>query len=897
MIKKIACVMLALFMMLSTTIAANGGFIYSSQYAPSEDSVELNWFSKDQWEIIEGIRDIKTRNTSSSKLLYIISDKQADRMAIESVFEDGVDLSAYNEIAVEFIVSDGVECTYKITYYYDGGSFSDSVKSDAGSRNIAYFRLPSEKSDSIKKIEISVYSDNNDLNYFAVSSFSADSNRTYSYGQIYQSRRIYSESSNVNYYDDHVEVVSKKSEGSLICELLEDFEKESALVVVELDSSYTGIVTLENLSTDQSYSTAMYAGIAKYSFLLSDLEKNMKFSFSEGDASKNMSVKLLSLKVVQIPEEEKALGTVESCMYENGKLIIKGTVDSEATIEYIDSVIAVYKVPYNYNGENLKTPVIEANLSTFYEIEFPVSYDYTQYKYVVALKNRKTIVPVSSPVYAVSKPTLDHLSQGCDVGLHDVGNAAFFESEAEKIVIDVYTNKLFVSVDEIAAIRYTYRDNVYYINSEYANELSASASFITSVGGKVYFRVLSSESGKFDFNINRISSVGEMCAAAGYIGSHFENIEGVIALSGFSYKNNFTENVKQASELLGLFVSSFRSQNRNAEIFVSISEGYEHIAPLLARYNELSCIEDVGVVYECTKQSRAANEIKALCDSAALFGSSFRSSILFWKVDKSNATSGVFNWLYERAEQKNVSCVVFSIGDSMTTDEISDVLAGLYADDYLRYEFEAFKSDIEFRGQYKLWDFTQSYNTFGWLAGGACSMPETAKSVFNDKRVIRSSFTPTDDKEGILVGWFEGVTDLSAADVLIVDLAVDGNKIGEIPVSIVLGGNGIRAEYNTEIGSGESSINLNLSSFPQSNRVEYIAVIANSSFNATFEIYDLSIVSNTLSDDELKATVTSETDNYGGNTNLYVFFVGVVMSAIVVFIALSKKKTVKQNNG
>lgn len=895
MIKKTVSFMLAIVMIFSMVIISSGGFMHPEQYEPSPDSVKLDWFKKDLWVAVEGVRDIQTRNASSSNLLYIISDKQADRMAVEASFEDGVDLSAFNELAVEFVVSNGKECTYKVTYYYNGGSFSDTVKSTKDSRNMAYFRLPSEHSDRITKIELSVYNEKNDLNYFAVSSFSADSNRTYSYGEVYQSRRVFSDTANVNYFEDYVEVLPKGEQTDIECELLTDFERKNAIVVVELDSSYTGTLTLENPTTGKSYSNTMYAGVSKYSFILENLQKNIKLSFSEGDTSKNASVRFLSLKVVKITREEKAYGTVESCVYENGKLTLKGTVDSSATINYIDSTIAVYKVPYNYNGEKLEKPEIETDISTFYEIELPVSYDYTQYKYVVAFKSKKEVVPISAPVYAVAKSTLPILNQECDVGLHNVGSAAFFESEAENIIIDVYTNKLFASADTIAATRYTYRDNVYYINSEYANELSTSASFITSVGGNVYFRVLTGESGKFDFNINKISSVGEMCAAASYIGGHFGQIKGIIALSGRSYEDDLYEDVKHTSELLGLFVSAFRSQNSNAELFAAVSEGSEHIAPLLARFNKLNCISDIGVVYECVKQSNAANEIKTLCDSAAIFGNAFRGSILFWTVDAVNATSGVFKWLYDKVEQKNVSCLVFSVPDSMTTDEICDSMAGLYSSEYLRYEFEAFKSQLDFRGRYELWDFTQSYNTFGWLAGGACSMPETVKSQFNDKRAIQSIFNPTDDDEGILVGWFEGVTDLSAADVLLVDLAVAGEQTSEIPVSIVLGGKGIRAEYNTYIVGGENSINLNLANFPQSNRVEYIAVIVNSSFNTTLEVYELSVISSTLSNDELKESIRINDNSTDDGSNIYVFLIGVITSAFVVFIALSKKKTVKQN--
>jgi len=874
-----------------------GGFVHKFEKVQYEDSIELNWFDKDSWEAVSGVSDLNIRITGSSKAIYVISNKDGEAIKLSCTFEEKVDLSAYNELTMVALVNNGEGCTYSITYHYDGGSYTDSATSRNNSKNTVFFRLPPENSDSIKRIELTVDNEAGNINYFAIEGFTADNNRTYSYGERFLSRKVSVSGGDAAFYDDYVEFVPSESGAYILCDLISDYGQKNVLAVVEIHSSNAGILTVENPSTGKTISTAMYSGTASYSFKLSELEKNLRISFSEGDISVENPFRFISLKIIPLTAEESTkLGTIDSCVYENGKISVRGTVDSDAAIEYINAKIALYKIPYDYSGELPADSEAEMSISTVYEIEAAADYDYTKYKYIIALKTKNKAVPIADPVFAIGKSSLPMVSQDCRIGLHNAESSAVFESETEDVVLDVYTDHLFATSGKIAAVRFSYRDNVFYIDSDYVNELALNIDFFTSVGEKVYLRLLSDEEGEFVFDASQPSSVELMCAAAAYIGSHFEKASGVILLSGFHYGDDPEKKAEQASSLTGLFASALRNVNEKIEIFVSLSKENGYISALLAENNKKNGVSNIGLVYECKDQTYAVSEVKSVCDAASAYGSPFRRSVVFWKVKRDAASAEQFKRLYENAEQSAVSSVIFSVSDAVTSDEIYNCFEGIHGSEHRKYSFEAFEAEVDYRGEYKLWDFTEAYNTFGWLAGGSCSAPETAKSLFEEGRALRSIVTPDYDNEGILVGWFERITDLSVADILRIDLAVSKKHSNNIPISVVVGGNGVKAEYKTQLNNGSHSVCLDLSSYPQSVKVEYIAVIIESDREATLEISGVSMFSRTLSDDELQSSVKQTSESIESYSYFYVFIGAVVSSAIIVFLALSKKKTQRNND-
>lgn len=897
MAKKIVSLILSLYIAISMVFTGAAGYTYAGSLKSYDGSFKLEWFEKDKWEIVSGVKEIIVRNVGSSNLLYVTSDKQDKAMTIAYESEEPLDLSAYNEIVVGFVVNIGSDYLYEITYYCEGGIFSDTVAGDnKSSKNTVHFKLPPEASDRITKIEITVDSNSERPSFFTIDGFYADNSRTYSYAERFMSRRLTSLSGAAQFYDDYAEIIPDENGALIECELMTQYKDESVFAVVEVSSPYAGMLTVENPSAKKTSSTAMYAGTAKYSILISGLQDRIRIGFSGSENSDELPIRFVSLKLISIEENKtESLGTIDTCTYEKGKITVKGTVDSETIIENINSDLALYKIPYDHSGELPKEAEVEMSISTEYKLEVPVSYDHTQYKYVVALKNKQKVVPLTDPVYAVSQSSNPAVSQDCDVGIHNAESSAVFESEVNSVIVDVYTDHLFASSDTVSAIRFAYRDNVYYLNSDYINEISSDVSFYASVGRKVYVRLLSEEKGSFGVELSQKNSVDMMCAAAAYLGSNYVKVEGIIVLTGFDYSNDLDRRAKEASELLGLFTSALRSVNSNTDVITWIPGEMGYISSMLAMHNKRNGFSDTGVIYECQNINDCVSSLKAYGDAAKAYGASFGNEMIFLNLNTTASEINSVKQLYESADQGEITCVVFSVSDSMTTDEVCSLIENIHEDGHIRDEFTAFKKPLDHRGEYTLWDFTQSYDTYGWLAGGSCFAPETQKSAFGDKRVLKSNVVPTYDTEGILVGWFDGVTDLTYADIMKVELAVDGDTHKEIPVSIVLGGNGAKAEFITTARKGDQAVYFDINSYKNADKVEYIAIIINSSEEIALEISKVSILSHNLADNELKAMICQDSINVAQQSSFYIFAGAIISSTIVIFIALSKKKSTRQN--
>ncbi len=877
-------------------VPAYSAYITDGVSSAGADAVKMNWFSKENWEAVSGVDSIHVRKTGSSNLIYVTSEGNSNTMKIAYVPEEAMDLSGYNELVFEMAADEKSAVTYELTYYCGEKTFVESVRSENGKKSTAYFALPRENSGSVSRIELSVGNTDKSLKYFTVDNIFADTHRTYSYGERFSSRMIETPEGKAVYNDEYIELIPDENGVYADCTLIKDYGKETAMVVVEIYSPHSGIINLENRSAQTIQTTALYGGTAKYSFMVSEVSDSLKIGFYEGDTSSSSPIKFISLEIINITEDKtETYGTIESCSYENGKVIVKGTLDSHAAVEYISSKLALYKVPFDYDGEReLFEPEAEMNISTVFEIEAPIDYEHVRWKYLIAIKTKDDVIPITDPVFAFSRSSLSTAGQECRVGIHNVQTTAAFESGADDIVLDIALDRLFTTVNIGSAIRYAHGDNVYYMSGDYVNELMSSIEFYTSIGSKVYIRLIGEGDDFMGFSAEDEASVDILCASAAYIGSTFKKAAGVIVFSDFDYGDDKEESAKKLSLLIGMFVSSFRDVNSTADIILSVDEDMSYVAPLTAYFNKKNGITNIGLMYECRNTADSVASVKAVNDAAAAMSASFRSLLILWKPEGSFPDASEFTSLYDTASKSAISGVVFSSNEKITTDTICECFAGIHGEGYVTHEFSATADGEYYRGSYSLWDFTDSYNTFGWLAGGSCSAPETARSSGGEGRVLKTVITPSGGEEGILVCWLEGVTDLSVADSLKMDFNIDANTGEAMPVTLVLGGSGLKAEYKSEVYYGENSIYADLGLFGESNRVEYVAVIVDMDKEATLEISKISVVSRQLGSEELKSEFVTVEENERDMASLYIFVGAVISSTVVIFAILSKKSATKR---
>lgn len=536
------------------------------------------------------------------------------------------------------------------------------------------------------------------------------------------------------------------------------------------------------------------------------------------------------------------------------------------------------------------------DISTVFELVADADYDHTQYRYLVAIKTKTETIPLATPVFAFSRASLAALGQDCRVGIHNVGTTAVFESEADDVVIDVDMSKLFAASNTGSVIRFAYRENAYYFDSEYVNELSSNINFFASTGAKVYLQLKTAGEDVIAISVDDKASVDMMCASAAYIGESFDKITGVIVFDDFNYAKESAEGANEISVLLGLFSSSFRSTNKKAEIILPADSSSSYTAPLIAYFNRMYGINDIGLMYKCSDASNCISGIRAVLDASSVFSGAFRRTLVLWKTGGIIPDASTFAALYDNAAKSGITGIVFSSNGSISTDTICEYFSGIHGEGYVSHEFDTMAEAPKYRGEYSLWNFTDAYNTFGWIAGGNCSEPETVRSFFGEGRVMRTVVTPSRGEEGILVCWLEGATDLSVADAMKMDFYIDANTGEAMPVTIVLGGKGMKAEYKSQVYYGENTVYADLELFPEANRIEYVAVIVDIDKEATVEISEISVVSSQLAGMELKAELSPDDDDNKDMASLYIFAGTIISATIVIFAVLSKKSGIKQNS-
>lgn len=155
---------------------------------------------------------------------------------------------------------------------------------------------------------------------------------------------------------------------------------------------------------------------------------------------------------------------------------------------------------------------------------------------------------------------------------------------------------------------------------------------------------------------------------------------------------------------------------------------------------------------------------------------------------------------------------------------------------------------------------------------------------------MKSVYSNENGEEGILVRWMDEITDFSAGDGLSIALYTE-SEADSLPVTVVLGADTSKAEYKVEVMTGASVMEIDLEGFEQVGNIEYMAIILNADHEAVLEITDISIVSRSMTDLELKDMLAPNDQTSGEMATVYIFFGAVISATVIVFVILTKKKS------
>ena len=883
--KKIIASLLAFIAVIVLSLQAGAAYITTTDGFREELAERINIINDEDWLIGPGAESMRIRRSGAFDSLYIAASDGAESVSVSYAPEKFPDVSEYNELCFDMNISSGKECEYTLTYYYGSEKFSDSITSETNGRNVIRFKLPEEAADSIERISLTVKASSGTVKSFSILAIYGDDCRTYSYVDRFESYKVETELGETVYYDEYIAVVPGKSGAVLNCLFNEGHKGATALVTVTVYSPYAGIITVENKKTGKSQTAAMYRGTGNYSFAVSELSDSLSISFSSGDTEGGDSIRFIALSTVNITDQEtKTYGNVESCIYDNGKIRVKGSISSETAVQYIKCKLALYKIP-NDGGEEyeLSEPEAEMSISTSFTLDVAVDYDYTEYKYVVAIADKDKIIPISSPVCAFAKASLPAVLQETEVGLADSDSVTVFEARADKVIIDVYVDRLVkASLDADKTVRVSYHDSVFYLDSDYISELSSEIDFCISTGCGVYLRLVRENEAELSRD-----AVDAICVSSAYLAEKCPNISGIIAPKGKTA--DVLEAAKGASELLAELTAAVRRVNGQCELIFAVGEDDSELAVMVAYFNKKNGVDNVGLCFETTDDAESIVAVKALADSASAVGSAFRHvAVVCESVGGGDGTAE--KEMYDAAVKASISSVLFGFDDGLSTDDIVAVLKNVRGDSLQVYELTESAENVSYNGKCSLWNFADSYDTFGWLAGGSCSAPQTVKASVGGGRAMKSVYSNENGEEGILVRWMDEITDFSAGDGLSIALYTE-SEADSLPVTVVLGADTSKAEYKVEVMTGASVMEIDLEGFEQVGNIEYMAIILNADHEAVLEITDISIVSRSMTDLELKDMLAPNDQTSGEMATVYIFFGAVISATVIVFVILTKKKS------
>jgi hypothetical protein len=246
--------------------------------------------------------------------------------------------------------------------------------------------------------------------------------------------------------------------------------------------------------------------------------------------------------------------------------------------------------------------------------------------------------------------------------------------------------------------------------------------------------------------------------------------------------------------------------------------------------------------------------------------------------------------VYDAASKASVSAVIYSLG-SVSDSKVSEIVNDLSSSKTIVYQFDLYEGDVQHTGEYSIWNFRDSYDTFGWLSGGSCLAPQTALATDGKGRAMKSVISPYMGEEGVLVCRLDKVTDFSRADNMSLDIWLDVPEGVKVPLKVVLGATGAKAEYSAEISGGEGTISLDLGGFLYANRIEYVAVIVDVETESSLEIMDVRLTSERLSSEALREYVAPTVNSVKDMLSLYIFFGAVASATVIIFVILTKKRS------
>ncbi len=620
----------------------------------------------------------------------------------------------------------------------------------------------------------------------------------------------------------------------------------------------------------------------------------------------------------QTPESE----VISTMTLENGELRVDGRLDEEAAREHMGRKLGLYMRPA-FGGS---TPVLLGNVSVSSRFSFKLQmkeYESSAMDslYFVGVDVGDGVIKqLSTPRFANVRSTVS--SSGTFFGLYGSDPISVYESGAPRVMVDVDLTKLLYGGISSGAV-VSYGGYSFGLNQEYAKELEADVGFYISSGAEVYLKLICTSpvrasDGSWLMNINRSvreymvltgksEAVCYFLAGVSYLCERFPETRSIVITSGVNSVSltgmeptNLYEYVSGVAMLARLTYGVASRYGDGIYVTLPLAETGTFATPELlgALFAErLSVLGQMtwAPMYTVTDEMRTEriDTVGAVTKSCGTATPAF--AVVCWTPEgDGSSVPQRYESLCDVVDSA-VRAIFLSAERLSSGPEREDYRALREANraegTFLLYENTVNGeklSSLNITGHYTQWDFTELYSTDGWLSGYGIEYLGTVEAKGGD-RVLRCKTGAQDgESSGFMLCTLPtpiNVTRSPFAEFVF-------SYTSELPVQItfLLGSGENRIEFScseTETRpDGKVRALCDLSEFAPRSAVEYVGIIIRGEGEVTFDLSEVSFLSESASDGELERLMHTDAAEDMGEARLSAAELSAVALAVLICLTV-----------
>lgn len=806
-------------------------------------SVSENFTDTERWE---GDGTLFTKRRVNAQSGVIISRK--DELPISVTYDTlENDISKITEINISFILKSNTENVLTVTGYREALPWEDAEK--------VFENKVSFNGNESLTLHIPVHSDNLDkihfetsatVTHFAISDISMDNGYSYVYLEAFESHSVEVNCNSANVEDKALVLYSETGLISFSPMYLDGHGEDAVyLVNLTVKSSADGKISVSTDSENSASSEqSMNAGQNTYYFFIFGAFNNISFNMASD--VKSFSAVLSKSSIVKVGSlYENDYGKISSCTLSESGMVISGVLQGDAINKFIGSDFYVFASNPGETPELSKDKAVATSeYSTRFEIEVP-EFEYFKSKvYYVYMDTFMGLQPVGLP--CVIGNEFDVFSGGkTDSAVkmaYDANLTHFIYSGAESALFSIKVSDAMVDDGSYTDHTHEFNSQTYGFKPEFCEMLESNIETLKAFGKNSYFEIIPDSD-----NFEKV-----LCLTDWIKGK----AKGVV----IGDLSHFADDDETLASLYAIAVGLIKSENPDVYTAIELcGENRVTRAMSLRYYLSVLGIKATGFSVNDVNYVDIQNRLNTSLVSAGFETAPLCATVNTFVSDYGEALTATdaLNYVFCSAVTDNVLSVC---------DKLPQIKAGEICETAPKY------SKV-------LVDYTNSYDTSGWMVCGGFRTPTTEHGS-DGKRfaLIQSSENPS-------IAMYSFASPVNAKDCKLgISFAAEGS--GDTELSIVLGGDSqtVRYTVNAENGTLSDCI-LDLSDFSDKS-VKYISIEKVGSESLRLYVNDIKLYSD---NEELLQSQTVEKG--AANYKIYLAAVIAVLTVILFFFILFNKKT------